>query len=216
VSIDGVTGSVIAAHRARQDEERLALGDLEHGPALRAARRSTAQPQNISQAFGNVVRRLGLPRIRLHDLRHTSPPSLSAPASTPKVVSERLGHSSIAITLDTYSHVVPGLQEAAASTLASLVLGTRLTRAAGEIGEWHHDPPPEPKRRQLTTSSALVCLGSGDAQDRGCLLDRDRLPVMLRAVTSMPSLGALGKRKHHAPVVIVVFASRGRRVPSAS
>ena len=123
VSIDGVTGSVIAAHRERQDEERLALGAPEHDLLFVQPDGRPLQPQNISQAFGNLVRRLRLPPIRLHDLRHTSATLALSAGIHPKVVSERLGHSSIAITLDTYSHVVPGLQEAAASTLASLVLG---------------------------------------------------------------------------------------------
>ena len=54
-----------------------------------------------------------MPDVRFHDLRHTSA-SLQLQAGTnPKIVQERLGHSSISITLDTYSHVIPGLQKAA-------------------------------------------------------------------------------------------------------
>ncbi len=60
------------------------------------------------------MRKAGLPHIRLHDLRHTHATLLLSAGVHPKIVSERLGHSSIKITLDTYSHVLPGLQEAAA------------------------------------------------------------------------------------------------------
>ena len=56
----------------------------------------------------------GLPGVRLHDLRHTHATLLLSAGVHPKVVSERLGHSNIAITMDAYSHVLPGIQEAAA------------------------------------------------------------------------------------------------------
>lgn len=71
-------------------------------------------PSTISHAFGKVTHRAGSPGIRFHDLRHTHASLMLKQGVHPKVVSERLGHSSIAITLDTYSHVLPGLQEAAA------------------------------------------------------------------------------------------------------
>jgi integrase len=61
--------------------------------------------------------------IRFHDLRHTHASLLLKAGVHPKVVQERLGHSSIAITLDIYSHVAPGMQEAAAAQLGALVFG---------------------------------------------------------------------------------------------
>jgi len=61
-----------------------------------------------------TVRRLGLQGVRFHDLRHTHATLMLKEGIHPKIVSERLGHSTIGITLDTYSHVTPGLQEAAA------------------------------------------------------------------------------------------------------
>ena len=68
--------------------------------------------------------RAGLPRIRFHDLRHTHASLALAAGVHPKVVSERLGHADIALTLNTYSHAIPALQETAASVVANLVLGT--------------------------------------------------------------------------------------------
>jgi integrase len=59
--------------------------------------------------------KLGIPNVRLHDLRHTHATMMLKLGVHPKVVSERLGHASIQITLDTYSHVLPGLQEQAAA-----------------------------------------------------------------------------------------------------
>ncbi len=57
---------------------------------------------------------LGLSSVRFHDLRHTHATLMLKEGIHPKIVSERLGHSSINITLDTYSHVLPGMQETAA------------------------------------------------------------------------------------------------------
>ncbi len=71
-------------------------------------------PSTITHTFRRIIKRAGLPRLRFHDLRHTHASLMLKQGVHPKIVSERLGHSSIGITLDTYSHVMPGLQEAAA------------------------------------------------------------------------------------------------------
>lgn len=75
---------------------------------------SPLDPSTISHAFAKITCRAGLPGIRFHDLRHTHASLMLQNGVHPKIASERLGHSSIAITLDAYSHVLPGLQEAAA------------------------------------------------------------------------------------------------------
>ena len=67
------------------------------------------------------MKRSLLPQIRLHDLRHTHATLALQAGIHPKVVSERLGHATIAITLDTYSHAIPALQEEAAALIAGLV-----------------------------------------------------------------------------------------------
>ena len=67
-----------------------------------------------------MVKRSGLKPIRLHDCRHSHASLMLAKGIHPKIVQERLGHSTIAMTLDTYSYVVPGLQEAAAKKFDSL------------------------------------------------------------------------------------------------
>ena len=72
----------------------------------------------ITRAFREAVARTDLPRIRLHDLRHGWASLALAAGVNPKVVSERLGHATVAFTLDTYSHVAPGLQEDAAERVA--------------------------------------------------------------------------------------------------
>ena len=75
---------------------------------------SMVMPDSVSHAFAKYARRAGIEGVRLHDLRHSHATVMLQAGIHPKVVQERLGHSSIALTLDTYSHVVPGLQEAAA------------------------------------------------------------------------------------------------------
>jgi integrase len=77
----------------------------------------------VSRTFGKLVREAHLPVIRLHDLRHTHA-TLSMQAGVHvKIVSERLGHSSVTITLDTYSHAISGLQRDAAEKVAALIPG---------------------------------------------------------------------------------------------
>ena len=68
----------------------------------------------VTHAFSKLANRVGLPGVRLHDLRHTHASLLLRQGVHPKIVSERLGHTNIQITLDTYSHLLPGLQGAAA------------------------------------------------------------------------------------------------------
>jgi len=71
-------------------------------------------PDSITHAWVKLVRKCGLKGIRLHDARHTHATIMLKQGVHPKVVQERLGHSTISTTLDTYSHVAPGLQQAAA------------------------------------------------------------------------------------------------------
>ena len=80
-------------------------------------------PRNLlSRHFKPILKRAGLSNsIRLYDLRHTCATLLLLEGVNPKVVSERLGHASITLTLDTYSHVLPSMQEAASEKLENLL-----------------------------------------------------------------------------------------------
>jgi integrase len=78
-------------------------------------------PDTVTHAWNNLVRRTGLNPISLHSCRHTHASLLLKQGIHPKVVQERLGHSSIQTTIDTYSHVAPGLQEAAAKRFDELL-----------------------------------------------------------------------------------------------
>ena len=71
-------------------------------------------PHSVSQAWRRLVRKAGFPGIRLHDARHTHATLMLEQGVNWKIISERLGHGSVAMTLDLYAHASPGLQQAAA------------------------------------------------------------------------------------------------------
>lgn len=119
VAISRETVRWLREQRRRQLETRLAAGKAYQDQALVFADAvgEPIKPQRIAPRFKRFVKRAGLPPLRFHDLRHTSASLLLAAGVHPKIVSERLGHSNVNITLDTYSHVLPGLQDAAAELL---------------------------------------------------------------------------------------------------
>ena len=90
------------------------------------------RPDNVTRAFQAIAQSLGFKGARLHDIRHAHATILLEQGVHPKIVQERLGHSSVATTLDIYSHVVPGLQEAAARRFEE-GLGSALTE--GQVTE---------------------------------------------------------------------------------
>lgn len=114
-------------HRVRQLEQRLLLGATyqDRGLIFAGETGGYADDHNINaRHFKPLLTAAGLPSIRLYDLRHSCATLLLAAGEHPKVVQERLGHSTIALTLDVYSHVVPGMQERASEKLEALLHGT--------------------------------------------------------------------------------------------
>jgi integrase len=110
----------LEGHFARQTAQRNLLGELyEHQGLVFATQRGTlVNPTNLrKRSFEPLLEKAGLPTIRFHDLRHTCATLLLSSNVNPKIVSELLGHVTIAITLDTYSHVLPNMQEGAARAL---------------------------------------------------------------------------------------------------
>ena len=75
---------------------------------------SPIDPDRVSKEFPKLVRAEGLPHLTFHGLRHAHATLALSAGVNPKIVSERLGHSSISVTMDIYSHVLPGMQEEAA------------------------------------------------------------------------------------------------------
>ena len=87
-------------------------------PHIRVGSRGAAGPPlHYHAPLQALLKRTGLPQIRFHDLRHTCATLLLAQNVNPKVVPEMLGHATLAITLDTYSHVLPNMQDSAARAL---------------------------------------------------------------------------------------------------
>ncbi len=125
IALDDETVRALREHRTRQVQERLALGGYEKGydPVFCEPDRKPLYPGQVSKRFDRLVRASGVPRIRFHDLRHTHATLALQAGVHPLVVSETLGHSTIGITLDTYSHVIPAIQEEAAEKVAALVFG---------------------------------------------------------------------------------------------
>jgi len=111
VPIAPATVRALRAHRARQAADRLALGPryAAHGLVFSTAVGTVARYRRINEALRATLAAAELPRVRIHDLRHTAATLMLAANIPAKIVSERLGHSSIAITLDRYSHVMPGM-----------------------------------------------------------------------------------------------------------
>ncbi len=126
VDLDPRTVAALRTQRAAQAQERLlvAAGYREHDLVFAMPDGRPVHPERFSREFAETVGRSDLPRIRLHDLRHTWAVLALQAGVHPKVVQERLGHSNISITLDTYSHVIPSMQTDAASQVAALIFGS--------------------------------------------------------------------------------------------
>jgi integrase len=125
IDLDERTIAVLHAWRTCQLEEQLLVGRRHDEAALVFAQAdgSPVHPDYFSQVFERHVARSNLPRIRLHDLRHTHATILLQAGVPVKVVSERLGHSSPAFTMSVYQHVMPGMQADAAATFSAVVFG---------------------------------------------------------------------------------------------
>lgn len=78
---------------------------------------------NFTARWNSLIEKAGIPRIRIHDIRHTHASLLLQQGVNPKVVAERLGHANVSITLDTYTHLLPGIQEKAVDTFANEIFG---------------------------------------------------------------------------------------------
>jgi integrase len=116
----------LSAHRARQSAERLALGMGRDPSALVFARidGDPIQPDSVTKMFARIVLRAKIRPISFHGLRHTQATDLLRAGVHPKITSERLGHASISIAMDTYSHAIPGLQEDAAQRIDAALRNT--------------------------------------------------------------------------------------------
>lgn len=124
IALSPSTALVLKEHRENQasirllsetflKEDDLVFSQIDGRPLL---------PNTVTHNWIKITRRAGIKGVRLHDARHSHASLMLKQGVHPKIVQERLGHSSIQITLDTYSHVAPGLQEAAAKGFDELFL----------------------------------------------------------------------------------------------
>lgn len=131
IALSPSTAIVLTEHRAKQDELRQSLDYLptsDDDLVFSHYDGTPLLPNTITHAWIRLTRKCGLSGVRLHDARHTHASLLLKQGVHPKIVQERLGHGSIQITLDTYSHIVPSMQQAAADKFDDIVLSKRRTK----------------------------------------------------------------------------------------
>jgi integrase len=121
VALPSFAVAELRRHKQAQAEALLALGIRQSGDTLVCARvdGQPKQPASLTHEFTYLIGRIGrgFPRVRFHDLRHTHATQLLASGVHPKIVQERLGHSTIAVTMDVYSQVTATMQSEAVAKL---------------------------------------------------------------------------------------------------
>jgi integrase len=124
VSLDLASIERLRAHRKRQELERSFAGSRwKDYDLIFPSTIGTPQDQrNLVRNFKGLLKELGLPKIRFHDLRHTAATLMLQEDIHPKHAQDRLGHSQISVTLDTYSHVLPPMQKEVAKKIESLLV----------------------------------------------------------------------------------------------
>jgi integrase len=170
LALDPATVAALRAHRVRQLQERLAVGPRwqDSGLVFTWPDGRPLHPERFSRWFEQHARAAGLPKIRLHDVRHSYATAALAAGIPAKVVSERLGHANIAITMDTYSHVLPGLDAQAAGTVARLILGDADNESDRPVDKTLTSGPRAPRiRREVKREPPGQELGDrGDSNPR--------------------------------------------------
>lgn len=127
VAMSSSVTEALKRHRLAQAEEQLKLGVRPDALSFVVAQADgkPLKPVSLTHEWTRLLAKTDLPRIRFHDLRHSHATQLLAAGVHPKIASERLGHSNIGITLDLYSHVMPGMQANAAEQVDALVKAAR-------------------------------------------------------------------------------------------
>ena len=122
IALSSLVVGVLKEHRVRQLEMRLQAGAkwTENDLVFCNVYGNFLHPARLYFMFDRVLAQAGVPLIRFHDLRHSAATILLSMGVNVKVVQEMLGHSRISMTLDTYSHVLPGMQEEAVEKISGL------------------------------------------------------------------------------------------------
>ena len=120
VNLTPRTVAALKAHRKRQLERKVKLASLykDHGLIFPSETGTPVNPENlVKRSFKPLLKKAGLPEIRFHDLRHTCATLLLGRGVHPKIVQELLGHATIAMTLDNYSHYLPSMGDQASGAM---------------------------------------------------------------------------------------------------
>ncbi|WP_029423282.1 site-specific integrase [Alicyclobacillus macrosporangiidus] len=137
IALSSDTMEALRWHRQQQDRVRLQMGDAydDQDMVLATAYGRPLSQNTLAHVWQRLLAKIDVPRIRFHDLRHTHASLLLQQGVQAKVVSERLGHSTITTTLDTYTHVVPVLQKEAAERLDELFRDTKISKRFADESE---------------------------------------------------------------------------------
>jgi integrase len=132
VALDRTTIAALRAHQARQQSERAAAGArwTETGYVFTTSAGKPVGPDRLTRLFRRLVAGSGLPPVTLHGLRHGAATLALAAGTDLKIVQDQLGHSTITLTADTYTSVLPETARAAADSTAALLFPARLRRPA--------------------------------------------------------------------------------------
>lgn len=125
ISLDPLTVTYLRRHVAMLDEERRAFGETyeDNGKLMCRPNGKLIHPDTVTRRFNKLVDRAGVPRIRLHDVRHTYATLSLDSGVDPKIVSDRIGHANMAYTLTIYTHRSTGKDKGAAEKVASVIFG---------------------------------------------------------------------------------------------
>jgi integrase len=136
IELDDVDVQILRQHRKRQAEEQLAFPGQWRDPdrVFTSPVGGRLYPPDITKAFHGLLDDAGLPRIRLHDVRHTLATLMLKSGEVTKVVTERLGHSTTAYTQDAYQEVMPGMQRDAARRFREKLLEPEIDDDSGSTG----------------------------------------------------------------------------------
>ena len=137
IILSSATLTVLQKHLNLQQEEKMFAGEnwQENDLIFPSTLGTPLDPSNMSKDFKDTLKMARLPNIRFHDLRHTAASLMLLQGIHPKIVQERLGHSDISLTLNTYSHVIPTMQEEAAEKMDEILVPIEVSATLNKIKE---------------------------------------------------------------------------------
>jgi integrase len=160
LALDPVTHAALASYLETWAEERRLLGQRTDLLFVWPDGRPL-HPDTITALFSQARCLGGLPKIRLHDVRHSYATAALKAGISPKAISERLGHSTAAFTLQVYSHVTPGMDEQAANTVATPILYAETRGERPDVRDSVRPDDATPLESKLTWARAQVSASSG-------------------------------------------------------